>query len=87
VVLRQGDHTGELVARYRPIRRKSMNEVQTCTGDPNVEANWKPVGLFSGGRANLTGIVPGTIIWVRVRTIGLKNVMGAWSETSKLMVV
>jgi hypothetical protein len=64
-----------------------MNEVQTCTGDPNVEANWKTVGLFSGGKATLTGIVPGTTIWVRVRTIGLENVMGAWSETGKIMVV
>jgi hypothetical protein len=27
------------------------------------------------------------IIWVRVRTVGLKGVMGAWSDPAKLMVV
>jgi hypothetical protein len=61
--------------------------VQTCTGYHNVEGNWKPAGTFSGGKATLTGIVPGTTVWVRVRTIGLQNVMGAWSETGKIMVV
>jgi hypothetical protein len=87
LVLRQGDNSGEAVARFRPKRRNSMNEVQTCTGDPNVEANWKTIGTFSGGKATLTGIIPGTTIWVRVRTLGLKNVIGAWSETGKIMVV
>jgi hypothetical protein len=29
----------------------------------------------------------GTVIWVRVRTVGLKGVMGAWSDPAKLMVV
>lgn len=87
LVLRQGDMSGETIARYRPQRRSSMNEVQTCTGDPNVEANWKSAGTFSGGKATLTGIVPGTTIWLRVRTLGLKNVMGAWSESGKIMVV
>jgi hypothetical protein len=87
LVLRQGDMTGEAVARFRPRRRKSVNEVQTCTGDPNAEGNWHGVGMFNGGKATLTGVVPGTTIWVRVRTIGLKNVMGAWSETGKIMVV
>jgi hypothetical protein len=87
LVLRQGDVTGEALARYRPKRRKSLNEVQKCTGDPNTEANWQTVGMFSGGKAMLPGIVPGTTIWVRVRTIGLENVRGTWSETGKIMVV
>ena len=49
--------------------------------------NWKPAGMFSGGKANLSGFTPGTVIWVRVRTVGLKGVMGAWSDPAKLMVV
>jgi hypothetical protein len=64
-----------------------MNEVQRCEGDPNTEANWHTVGMFSGGRALIPGVTPGTTIWVRVRTIGLKNVMGTWSESGKIMVV
>jgi hypothetical protein len=30
---------------------------------------------------------PGAVIWVRVRTVGLKGVMSAWSDPAKLMVV
>ncbi len=64
-----------------------MNQVYTCIGDPNVEANWKEAGLFGGGKAVLSGIVPGTTLWVRVRTAGIKGVMGAWSDPAKIMVV
>ncbi len=87
LVLRQGDLSGSLVARYRPDRTPSMNDVETCTGDPNVEANWKHYGTFSNGKAMLEGFTPGTTLWVRVRTIGLKGVMGAWSDPGKMMVV
>jgi hypothetical protein len=31
--------------------------------------------------------MPGTVIWVRVRTVGLKGVMGTWSDPAKIMVV
>jgi len=88
LVLRQGDLSGSLVARYRPDRRhSSVNEVQINTSDPNSESDWKPAGIFSGGRAVLTGLTPGTNVWVRVRTCGVKGVMGAFSDPAKLMVV
>src|SRR4051812_22451631 len=44
--LRQGDLSGTLVARYRPARARSINEVQTNLGDPNTAADWKPAGMF-----------------------------------------
>ena len=75
------------MARYKPSRARSMNQVQTCTGDPNVEANWHDAGFFGGGKATLSGLTPGTTVWVRIRTIGLRNVMGAWSDPAKIMVV
>jgi hypothetical protein len=56
-----------------------MNEVQTCTGDPNLDANWKTVGMFSGGKATLNDFPPGTTVWVRDRTAGLRGIMGDWS--------
>ena len=84
--LRQGDLSGTLVARYRPERERSMNEVQTNLGDPNTAADWHPAGMFSGGKATLGGFTPGANVWVRVRTCGLKGVMGAWSDPAKLMV-
>ncbi len=86
VRLRQGDLSVSLVARYKPARAASMNEVQTCTGDPNVEANWRNAGPFSGGKATICGITPGTVLRVRVRTAGLKGVMGVWSDPAKIMV-
>ncbi|MEY2563247.1 MAG: hypothetical protein QOH88_1440 [Verrucomicrobiota bacterium] len=87
LVVRQGDLSGTIVARYRPDRQRSINEVQINTGDANKESDWKPAGMFSGGKANLSGFTPGTVIWVRVRTVGLKGVMGAWSDPAKIMVV
>lgn len=85
--VRQGDLSGSLVARYRPDRQRSVNDVQTNTGDPNNAADWKPAGLFTGGKAVLTGFAPGTTVWVRVRTVGIKGILGAWSDPAKIMVV
>lgn len=87
VVLQPGDLSGSFVARYQPDRPRSMNEVQTCIGDPSVAANWQHAGMFSGGKAQVSGIAPGTTIWVRVRTAGLKGVMGEWSDPAKIVVV
>jgi hypothetical protein len=86
MVVRQGDLSGEAVARFHPKRDRSLNEVQKCEGDPNAEVNWKMVGMFSGGRATIPGIIPGTAIWVRARTAGLQGVMGAWSDAVKIIV-
>jgi hypothetical protein len=47
----------------------------------------KQAGMFSGGKALLGGITPGTVVWVRIRTAGIKGVMGAWSDPARLMVV
>ena len=86
VVVRQGDVSGAAVARFTPQRQRSVTEAQMCTGDPNVEANWKVAGLFTGGKASFSGIVPGTVVWFRFRTVGLNGVMGAFSDPAKLMV-
>ncbi|MFO1482355.1 MAG: hypothetical protein U1F71_03230 [Verrucomicrobiaceae bacterium] len=85
--LRQGDLNGSIVARYKPDRQQSTNEVQTTTGDPNNEASWQTKGMFQGGRAEMDGFTPGTMVWVRVRTVGLKGVMGAWSDPAQIRVV
>lgn len=85
--LRQGDLSGSFVARYKPERQPSTNEVQTNTGDPNVAADWHTKGMFKGGRAELSGFTPGAVVWVRVRTVGLKGVMGAWSDPAQIRVL
>jgi hypothetical protein len=85
--LRQEDVSGMVLARYKPDRPGSTNEVQINTGDPNVAADWHTRGMFQGGRAELTGLTPGTVVWVRVRTVGLRGVMGAWSDPAQIRVV
>lgn len=85
--LRQGDVSGSFVARYKADRSPSTNEVQTTTGDPNTEASWQTKGIFQGGRAEMDGFTPGSVVWVRVRTVGLKGVMGAWSDPAQIRVL
>ncbi|MCB1087373.1 MAG: hypothetical protein KDM63_10035 [Verrucomicrobiae bacterium] len=85
--LRQGALSGSLVARYKPQRRASTNEVQVTTGDPNVESAWQTRGIFKSGRAELDGFTPGTVVWVRVRTVGLKGVMGSWSDPAQIRLI
>lgn len=87
VRLSHGVASGTIKALYRPARPRSQNEVQTCTGDPGVQENWSQFGFFSGGRAELTGLTPGMYVWVRIRTAGLRGVMGAWSDPAKIMVI
>lgn len=85
--LKHGTVSGSIVARYKPRRINAANEVQINEGDPNVAADWKPKGTFLRGRADLAGLTPGTVVWVRVRTIGLKGILGAWSDPAQIRVL
>lgn len=85
--LRQGDLPGTILARYKPDRQPSTNEMQCTTGDPTVDANWHMKGLFQGGRAEMDGFTPGVIVWFRVRSVGLRGVMGAWSDPAQIRVL
>ena len=85
--LRHGASTGSVVARFKPSRKPSANELETSTGDPNDEASWTRVGTFLGGKAELSGLTPGVVVWVRVRTIGLKGVEGDWSDPAQIRVL
>jgi len=60
-----------------------MYDVQTCSGDPNVEADWSHRGSFTGGRAVLDGFTPGATIWGRVRKIGARGEVGNWSDRAQ----
>ncbi len=85
--LRHGKLSGTVEVRYDPARHPSMNEVQTATVDPHLPESWHAAGLFQGGKAVLTSLTPGQLVWVRVRTAGLKGVMGAWSDPAQIWVV
>lgn len=85
--LRHGTASGSIVLRYRSGRRKGVHEVQTTTGDPNDEAGWQTAGMFHGGRAEMSGFTPGSLLWVRVRAVGLRGVMGVWSDPAQIRVL
>lgn len=85
--LRHGDVSGTILGRYKTQRQPSTNEVQLNAGNPNTESDWRMAGIFQGQKAELSGLTPGTKVWVRVRTVGLKGVMGAWSDAAQIMVI
>ena len=79
-----GTVSGQEILRWKGDGSRAMYEVQTCTGDPAVEANWTYRGSFSGGRAVISGFTPGAIIWGRVRKIGTGGEVGNWSDPAQI---
>jgi hypothetical protein len=77
---------GEKILRWKGDGTGAMYEVQTCTSDPNVEANWTYKGSFSGGKAVLGGMPVSTIVWGRVRKIGTGGEVGDWSDPAQALV-
>ena len=72
VALRHDTLSGSVVVRYHPLRPRSINEVQTCVGDPNVEANWKPAGTVQRRQGDRSAASPpATTVWFRIRTAGI----------------
>lgn len=82
--LRHGEVTGSILFRCKTERRGSVNEVQIHLGDPNDEAGWVQKALIKGGKGELTGFPPGIVVWVRIRTIGIRGIMGAWSDPAQI---
>ena len=85
--LKHSELPGGFIARYKPRKPNSINEVQTSTGDPNNEADWSQKGIIKGGRAEIMGFPPGTVVWVRVRTLGIKNIKGVWSDPAQIRIL
>src|SRR5450432_982625 len=79
--------SGDAVLRWQGDGKGSTYEVQSCTGDPTIEANWTYRGSFTGGRAELSGFTPGTIIWGRVRKIGTGGEVGGWGDPAQKRVM
>ena len=84
--LGHGGLGSSITGRFKPDRVNSYNVAQLCTGDPNVEANWKTVLQFSGGKFTLTGLTVGSTVWVRVATVGAGGALGPWSDPAKIVV-
>jgi len=79
-----GELSGVIIVRFKAERSPSSNEVQINLGDPNNEAGWVQKALIRGGKVEIDGFPPGIVVWVRVRTMGLKGVMGVWSDPAQI---
>ena len=86
VKLRNGDLPSSVIARFKPDRPASFNVAQINTGNPNDEAGWKTASQGTGGKITISGLTPGTILWVRIATVGPGGQLGAWSDPAKIVV-
>jgi len=86
LVLKHGTLSTTVLARYKPDRSPSTNELQINLTDPTSESDWRQQGIYLGGKALITNLSPGTQLWVRVRTVGKKGKMGAWSDPAMIWV-
>ena len=64
-------------------------EARTTCGRPRTpfRRECRSPTLFGGGKATIGSLTPGALVWLRVRTCGLKGVMGAWSDPAQIRVV
>ena len=51
-----------------------------------ANARRKAASQGTGGKITITGLTPGTILWVRVATVGSGGQLGAWSDPAKIVV-
>ncbi len=82
-----GKNSGEIELKVRTVKGAKIYDISCCIGDPSIEANWRHCGV--GTKAThllLTGLVPGTVYWFRVRAIGA-NGPGPWSQYVTLMCI
>ena len=86
VKLRNGDLPASVLARFKPDRPASFNVAQINPGDPNNEAGWKTASQGTGSKITIHGLTPGTILWVRIATVGPGGQLGAWSDPAKIVV-
>jgi hypothetical protein len=76
----EGDRMGTLDTMWSPVHGARSYEIQTTTGDPLVEANWAFKKSSSKSRATRDGLTSGSKVWVRVRAVGTKENIGAYSD-------
>ena len=79
------DHAGAADWMCKPVKGASAYIVQTCTGDPLVEANWHYADTAVKSSGTLEGLASGKV-FVRVCARGADAHKGAWSDLAEEMV-
>lgn len=82
-----GSNSGEMTGSIASIKGARMIEIWGGIGDPNDEANWKLLAASPNCTGiKVTGLVPGTKYWFRVRAIRTGEA-GPWSNYLTLMAI
>jgi hypothetical protein len=49
--------------------------------------NWTKFCYATSSKADLQNLPPGALVWVRVRTLGLKGLFGPWSDPAQIQAI
>jgi len=80
LTLTTGVKEGELLARWKPVRRVHMYRVQVCKDTDSVPTNWKDKFHTSKASCSLNSdLISGSKVWVRVCAFGAQG-EGPWSQ-------
>jgi hypothetical protein len=83
----RGELSGTMVNKAESLAGAGSYQLQICTGDPSIEANWKDHGTFKNCSNIITdGYTPGVIYFSRLRGIG-SNGPGVWAVSPGVMAV
>jgi hypothetical protein len=77
-----GAHAGELRVESDPMPRMYSMEVQINT-TPNAAPTWQHASISSASSCTLSGLVPGSLVQVRVRAIFAGGTPGPWSDIAE----
>jgi len=79
------DHAGEADWMCKPVKGAKAYIIQTCTGDPSVEANWHYADTATKSSGSISGLASGKI-WLRVCARGADANNGPWSDPAEEVV-
>jgi hypothetical protein len=82
-----GALSGQFIVRASRLSGAGSYEMQQCTADPTVEANWIDAGVYKNcTRIQLNGLTPGKMYSVRLRAIGSVG-PGSWTAAVSLIAM
>jgi hypothetical protein len=79
------DHKGRVDLRWLPAVPALTYHIEHSSTDPEVEANWKLVGVSTRSRYSVKGLPSGALSYFRVAGIGTAGV-GPWSQVASTLV-
>jgi hypothetical protein len=79
------DYPGQVDVMWPPVTGAAAFALQTCTGDPSVEANWHHGDIATKSSTTLKGLAAGKV-WIRVCAKGANDLPGPFSDPAQEVV-